>query len=177
MSATTLIQERLSTLWARRAYEQYQKARQTLARFINAPSAGRTFMRRTRLLPGNTYSDMLGRRPRSAESMASLTLGDCRFFLTEEIERYHTRTHRTLETSPKAAWERAWRRGRGSIWSKAPKQLPRCTPSLMRLLERLADPADAPAKKALGQVLETWRRPVEQRIKNMWTSRCCSRTG
>jgi hypothetical protein len=37
----------------------------------------------------------------------------------------------------------------------------------MRLLERLADPADAPANKALGQVLETWRRPVEQRIKHV----------
>jgi putative transposase len=72
-----------------------------------------TFMRRTRLLPGNTYSDMLGRRPRSAESRATLTLGDYRSFLMEEIERYHSRTHRTLGTSPRAAWERAWKRGRG----------------------------------------------------------------
>ena len=61
---------------------------------------------------GNTYSDMLGHRPRSAESKATLTLGDYRSFLTEEVERYHTRTHRTLETSPRSAWEKAWRRGR-----------------------------------------------------------------
>lgn len=73
-----------------------------------------TFMRRTRLLPGNTYSDMLGRRPRSAESNATLTLDDYRSFLAEEVARYHTKTHRTLGTSPKSAWERAWKRGRGS---------------------------------------------------------------
>ena len=72
-----------------------------------------TFMRRTRLLPGNTYSDMLGRRPRSAESRAALTLDDYRSFLTDEIKRYHNRTHRTLGTSPRSAWESAWRRGRG----------------------------------------------------------------
>jgi putative transposase len=73
-----------------------------------------TFMRRTRLLPGNTYSDMLGRRPKAAESTASLTLGDYRFFLRQEIERYHCRNHRTLGVSPKSAWERAWKRGKGA---------------------------------------------------------------
>jgi putative transposase len=72
-----------------------------------------TFMRRTRLLPGSTYSDMIGRRPKSAESKAILTLGDYRCFLTEEIERYHARAHRTLGISPRSAWERAWKRGRG----------------------------------------------------------------
>jgi putative transposase len=71
-----------------------------------------TFMRRTRLLPGNTYSDMLGRRPRDAEAKATLTLDDYRCFLTEEIERYHDRVHRTLGMSPKSAWERAWKRSR-----------------------------------------------------------------
>lgn len=79
-----------------------------------------SFMRRTRLLPGNTYSDMLGRRPRSAESKAALTLGDYRSFLTEEIHRYHTRIHRTLGTSPKAAWEQAWRRSRGAETPRLP---------------------------------------------------------
>lgn len=79
-----------------------------------------SFMRRTRLLPGNTYSDMLGRRPKSAESKAALTLGDYRSFLWEEIHRYHTRIHRTLGTSPKAAWEQAWRRGRGAETPRLP---------------------------------------------------------
>jgi putative transposase len=70
-----------------------------------------TFMRRTRLLPGNTYSDMLGRRPKRTESRASLTLEDYRWFLTEEIERYHKTIHRSLGISPMTAWERAWERG------------------------------------------------------------------
>jgi putative transposase len=70
-----------------------------------------TFMRRTRLLPGNTYSDMLGRRPKRTESKASLTLDDYRWFLIEEIERYHKTIHRTLGMSPMAAWERAWKQG------------------------------------------------------------------
>jgi Mu transposase, C-terminal len=70
-------------------------------------------MRRTRLLPGNTYSDMLGRRPKRTESKASLTLEDYRWFLTEEIERYHKTTHRTLGISPIAAWEQARKKGRG----------------------------------------------------------------
>ena len=43
----------------------------------------------------------------------------------------------------------------GSIWYKVPTQLSRCTPRLIRLLERLANPTDVPANKALGQVLET----------------------
>lgn len=72
-----------------------------------------TFMRRTRLLPGNTYSDMLGRRPRHAESKASLSLTDFRSFIEEEIQRYHSRNHRTLGSTPRNAWERAWKRSRG----------------------------------------------------------------
>jgi putative transposase len=80
-----------------------------------------TFMRRTRLLPGNTYSDMLGHRPRSAESKATLTLGDYRLFLTEEIERYHNRVHRTLGSSPRSAWERSWKRSRGVESPSLPK--------------------------------------------------------
>jgi putative transposase len=81
-----------------------------------------TFMRRTRLLPGNTYSDMLSRRPREAESKASLTLNDYRWFLTEEIERYHTAVHRTLGISPMSAWERAWTRRRGAETPELPIQ-------------------------------------------------------
>jgi len=79
-----------------------------------------TFMRRTRLLPGNTYSDMLGRRPKHAEAQATLTLGDYKSFLVEEVDRYHTRVHRTLGTSPRSAWERAWKRSRGVESPKMP---------------------------------------------------------
>jgi putative transposase len=73
-----------------------------------------TFMRRTHLLPGNTYSDMLGRRPKHAETQAHLSLSDYRWFLIGEIDHYHKSSHRTLCVSPRTAWERAWARNRGT---------------------------------------------------------------
>jgi putative transposase len=72
-----------------------------------------TLMRRVRLLPGNTYSDMLKRRPRHAEARAALTMADLRWFLTDEIQRYHHSVHRTLGITPRSAWERAWARNQG----------------------------------------------------------------
>jgi putative transposase len=72
-----------------------------------------TLMRRVRLLPGNTYSDMLKRRPRHAEARAALTMADLRWFLTDEIDRYHHSVHRTLGITPRTAWERAWARKQG----------------------------------------------------------------
>ena len=72
-----------------------------------------TLMRRVRLLPGNSYSDLLRARPKRAELRASLTLDDFRWFLTEEIANYHHRTHRGLGFSPRSAWEQAWRRDTG----------------------------------------------------------------
>jgi putative transposase len=72
-----------------------------------------TLMRRVRLLPGNTYSDMLKRRPRHAEARAALTMADLRWFLTDEIARYHQSIHRTLGVTPRSAWERAWGRNQG----------------------------------------------------------------
>jgi len=67
-----------------------------------------TLMRRVRLLPGNTHSEILQRRRRAAESDARLTLGDLERYLVEEIARYHQRTHRGLSMSPRQAWDRGW---------------------------------------------------------------------
>jgi putative transposase len=72
-----------------------------------------TLMRKVRLLPGNSYSDILRRRPRRAEARAQLTMGDLRWYLAEEIARYHHTSHRTLGIPPRSAWERAWTRERG----------------------------------------------------------------
>lgn len=72
-----------------------------------------TLMRSVRLLPGNTYSDMLRRRPRKAESGATLTLADFKQYLTEQIARYHHTEHRILGMTPRLAWEKAWRRAEG----------------------------------------------------------------
>jgi putative transposase len=69
-----------------------------------------TLMRRVRLLPGSTYSDMLRRRPKSADTRAALTMADLRFYLTDEIERYHHSVHRSLGVTPRSAWEHAWQR-------------------------------------------------------------------
>jgi hypothetical protein len=55
----------------------------------------------------------------------------------------------------------------GSIWYKVPTQLSRCTPRLIRLLERLANPTDVPAKIALDHVSRIWRRPAEERFNQV----------
>jgi putative transposase len=69
-----------------------------------------TLMRRVRLLPGNSYSDLLKQRPRRAEQGASLTLAELEAFLVEDLARYHTRTHRGIGMTPLTAWERQWAR-------------------------------------------------------------------
>ena len=96
-----------------------------------------TFMRRTRLLPGNTYSDMLGRRPRSAESKAALTLDDYRSFVADEINRYHSKIHRTLGTSPRSAWEAAWRRSRGAETPECPESRDRFLTDFLPIRSRV----------------------------------------
>lgn len=63
-----------------------------------------TLMRRCRLLPGSSFSDLLKARPSGAEARAALTMADLRGFLTEDIARYHNRKHRALGLSPRSAW-------------------------------------------------------------------------
>jgi putative transposase len=67
-----------------------------------------TLMRRVRLLPGNSFSDLLKARPSQAEARAALTMSDLHGFLAEDIARYHTRKHRALGEPPRTAWTRAW---------------------------------------------------------------------
>ena len=67
-----------------------------------------TLMRRVRLLPGNTFSDLLRAPPSRAEARAALTLADLGGFLVEDIARYHAKSHRALGMSPRQAWHRAW---------------------------------------------------------------------
>ncbi len=45
----------------------------------------------------------------------------------------------------------------GKLWYKMPTQFSQCTERLLRALERLADPNDAPAKEALDRVCRIWR--------------------
>lgn len=74
-----------------------------------------TLMRRIRLLPGNSYSNILRRRQRHAESNASLTLRDVQKYLAEEIARYHQRPHRALGMSPGQAWQQGLLRAGASV--------------------------------------------------------------
>jgi putative transposase len=67
-----------------------------------------TLMRRVRLLPGYSYSDLLKARPTRAERRAQLTLRELEVFLAEDIARYHGRVHRSLGLAPLSAWERYW---------------------------------------------------------------------
>ncbi|MCU0650416.1 MAG: DDE-type integrase/transposase/recombinase [Gemmatimonadaceae bacterium] len=67
-----------------------------------------TLMRRVRLLPGYSYSDLLKARPTRAERRAQLTLRELEVFLAEDIARYHGQVHRSLSLSPRSVWERHW---------------------------------------------------------------------
>lgn len=72
-----------------------------------------TLMRRVRLLPGSSYSDLLRRRPKNAEKSALLTMTDLRVFFAEEITQYHHRRHRGIGMPPRSARDRAWTRRQG----------------------------------------------------------------
>lgn len=68
-----------------------------------------TFMGRVRLIPGATFCKVLRGRPRRAERLARFTLPELYQYLAGEVAQYHLRPHRSLDTSPKLAWERAWK--------------------------------------------------------------------
>lgn len=79
-----------------------------------------TFMRRMRLIPGNTYNEILGTRTPYAEQNAVLTLEDLERWFSNEVTAYHHETHRTLGTSPMLAWENAWRSPQGLMLPRYP---------------------------------------------------------
>lgn len=74
-----------------------------------------TFMKRMRLIPGNTFNEILGKRSPYPAQQAVLTLEDLERWLTNEITAYHHERHTSLRMSPLAAWEAAWRTPRGVV--------------------------------------------------------------
>ena len=74
-----------------------------------------TFMRRMRLIPGNTFNEILGKRSPFPAQDARLTLQDLELWFTNEITAYHHERHRTLGSAPLAAWEAAWRTPHGVV--------------------------------------------------------------
>ena len=74
-----------------------------------------TFMRRMRLIPGNTFNEILGKRSPYPAQQAILTLEDLELWFTNEITAYHHERHSTLGGAPLAAWEAAWRTPHGVV--------------------------------------------------------------
>jgi putative transposase len=68
-----------------------------------------TFMTKVRLLPGASFSKLLGKRPRHAIRGARMTLKELELYIARQVSAYHKVRHRTLEMPPILAWERAWR--------------------------------------------------------------------
>jgi putative transposase len=67
-----------------------------------------TFMTKVRLLPGASYSKLLGTKPLRADRMARFTLGELSVYLARQISIYHRSKHDGLGMAPLTAWERAW---------------------------------------------------------------------
>ena len=74
-----------------------------------------TFMRRMRLIPGNTFNEILGKKTPHAAEKAVLTLNDLQLWFTNEVTVYHHEVHRTLGMTPMSAWDGAWRTSRGLV--------------------------------------------------------------
>ena len=74
-----------------------------------------TFMRRMRLIPGNTFNEILGKRSPYPAQAAILTLEDLQRWFTNEVTAYHHEPHRALDMAPIAAWEAAWKTPRGVV--------------------------------------------------------------
>lgn len=74
-----------------------------------------TFMRRMRLIPGNTFNEILNKKSPYAAHSAVLRLEDLERWFTNEVTAYHHETHRTLGAAPIAAWNRAWKTSGGVV--------------------------------------------------------------
>ena len=74
-----------------------------------------TFMRRMRLIPGNTFNEILGKKTPHAAEKAVLTLNDLQLWFTNEVTAYHHEVHRTIGMTPMSAWDGAWRTPRGLV--------------------------------------------------------------
>jgi putative transposase len=67
-----------------------------------------TFMTKFRLLPGTSYSKLLGAAPRHADRKASFTIPDLTEYLVRQVSIYHKTRQDGLGMPPLSAWEREW---------------------------------------------------------------------
>lgn len=68
-----------------------------------------TMMSRVRLLPGASYSELLGKAPRRADKLARMTLAELNHYLALQISIYHQTHHKGLGMTPAKAWEIGWK--------------------------------------------------------------------
>lgn len=99
-----------------------------------------TFMRRMRLIPGNTYNEILGKRSPYPAQQAVLTLEDLERWFTNEVTAYHHERHTSLRMSPLAAWEAAWRTPRGVVVPPHPVNSHTVFTDLLPHAERVVKP-------------------------------------
>ncbi len=67
-----------------------------------------TFMTKMRLLPGSSYSKILGEAPKKVHKSALLTMAEVHEILAREVSRYHKTHHSGIGMPPLAAWEQGW---------------------------------------------------------------------
>jgi putative transposase len=67
-----------------------------------------TLMTKVRLLPGTSYSKLLGEAPRHPARSACFTMGDFTLYLARQVSIYHKQRHEGLGMPPVMAWERGW---------------------------------------------------------------------
>lgn len=70
-----------------------------------------SMMTKVRLLPGASYSKVLGKTPRHALRGARMTLKELELYVARQVSVYHKNSHGTLEVPPAVAWEDGWRTG------------------------------------------------------------------
>ncbi|HEV2702903.1 MAG TPA: Mu transposase C-terminal domain-containing protein [Steroidobacteraceae bacterium] len=67
-----------------------------------------TLMTKARLLPGTSYSKLLGEAPRHPAKTACFTMGEFTLYLARQVSIYHKQRHEGLGMPPLMAWERGW---------------------------------------------------------------------
>jgi putative transposase len=74
-----------------------------------------TLMTKVRLLPGASFSKLLGKKPKNAHRLARFTLAELYEYLARTVSIYHRQRHDGLGMPPARAWENAWQqRGEGA---------------------------------------------------------------
>ena len=67
-----------------------------------------TFMKKVRLLPGASHSDILKRAPKDVHKSASMTLQELELYVVHAVSLYHQTQHEGIYMPPVTRWMQAW---------------------------------------------------------------------